>query len=137
VWCVFSGAKVRGVAPDDTDRLVPAARRWLFRGQDYAHPALRWLAGPVWRVGDLILFVIVFGVVTHVALGWRIAVGVVIAVSLIADIVNALILRKRRRARASIAEAANGRSELRSPGRGRVSINAEGRSRRSARQPGR
>jgi hypothetical protein len=73
--------------------------RWFFGTRSYAHPALKWLAGPAWRVATLMLVVIVFSDPRPVAgmLGWRIAGVVLIGISVGADVANWAIFRSRRR----------------------------------------
>ncbi len=85
----------------ESDSIAPTLGRWFFGRGEYANPALRWLAGPTWRIATLILLGIVFAAPTHVATGWRIAAMALIAVSLLAVYVNHAVLRRRRRAAAN------------------------------------
>jgi hypothetical protein len=83
----------------ETDRGAATRRywgTWLFGRDDYAHPALRWVATPPFRVALVLGLVTVF-----LDPGTRLRVGIAaIALTILsfaADLLNAAVLRRRRR----------------------------------------
>jgi hypothetical protein len=72
-------------------------RRWAFGYGEYAHPALRWAAWPVFRVAMLVFLVVVLaGGGGDAWTPWKIAVLALLGISLVADLANAVVLRSRR-----------------------------------------
>lgn len=71
-------------------------RAWLLGKGDYAHPVLRWMAMPLFRVGLVLWIIDIATSAPEWSVIW-IGAAVLILVSVLADLVNALIMRARRR----------------------------------------
>jgi hypothetical protein len=68
--------------------------RWLFGRSEYAHPLLRWLSGPLFRVALLMIFL---PIATGHA-GWISWLGLVLMlVAVLVDLLNRHLMRMRRR----------------------------------------
>jgi hypothetical protein len=73
----------------------PWFETWLMGKGEYAHPALRWAAMPLFRVA-IVLFLVNVAAGSHFwSLGWAVDT-VLLVVSVSAGIVNAVIMRTRR-----------------------------------------
>lgn len=74
---------------------VRLMQTWMFGRRPYAHPALRWLVVPVFRIA-FVLLVVPIAITGHSGwLGW---VGIwLLVVSFIAALVNAALMRSRSR----------------------------------------
>ena len=68
--------------------------RWLFGRSEYAHPLLRWLSGPLFRVALLMIFLpIAIG-----RAGWISWLGLALMlVSVLVELLNRQLMRMRRR----------------------------------------
>ena len=73
-------------------------RRWFLGTGEYAHPVLRWMAWPLFRVVMLVFVVLLF--LNKTGHGWtdlKILGAVLLGLSIAAEVANELVLRFRRR----------------------------------------
>jgi hypothetical protein len=73
-------------------------RTWLVGSGEHAHPVLRWLDVPLFRASMLIFTVVMFvGTRGHGWTVWKAATLGALGLSILAGVVNAAVLWRRRR----------------------------------------
>ncbi len=76
--------------------MVTAVQRWMFGGREYYHPLFRWLVIPATRLA--VLLALFLSLIDSHHLRWLRWIGLgLLVTSAIADVLNEILIRRRRR----------------------------------------